>query len=105
MIDEKSKFRLVRRPVRGTVKHETEKQNVGRGRSGGLAKECAGQETDDENQLEERSRPGKQRRGWKPDRADRRDGLLHPKKLERHRHREHGGKDEPGKENTDLRGT
>src|SRR4051794_16392579 len=91
MIDEEAELGLIARPMRWPVEGEGEKQNIDGGKECRFREECAGEEADDEHDLESRRHPGKKKRKWKSRRGDVTGRRLHAGELERRGHDEDKG--------------
>src|SRR5437868_2819196 len=70
VIADNDELRLISAPMRRTVKRKSEEHNVSRREQGGFSEESAGQQTNGQRQLEQRSQPGKKLRNRKAGRCD-----------------------------------
>ena len=97
MVDEEAELVLPRLalPERGAVEGEAEEDHIGRSDERDFRKMGAGQEADDEQHLEECRDPGEEERKGKPRARDIAGGGVDVGELERGRHDERAGKDEP----------
>ena len=102
MIDEKAEFHLVAGPVRGTVKRKAEKQHVGRREQRHIGEAEAGQEAEHQANLEDGGEPGQRQWKRKARRGDVSGGGADIEQLERRRHGEDAGENEPRHKDRDI---
>src|SRR4051812_12856544 len=101
VVDEEAELGLVRGPVRWAVECKAEKQHVGSCRDRGFPEVESGQERDYQTDFEKGGDPGQRKRGREAGGGDKCRRCRHADELERRRHGEDSGKDQPGDEDCD----